>query len=264
MAIRVGCGSWADDEYVGLLYASGLPKQDRLRTYGTIFDRVEVNSSAYRTPQRAAVKQWEEQTPAGFIFDIKLHRVFSADPHKSAQTDFVQKFVGAFEPLITANKLGAFLLTLAPAFSADKHRLDEIDLLAEKLQPHLLAVELRHRSWVEAETLASTLDHFRTRKLVWVALDFPPLKSSKLLPPIDEVTNSELAYMRLHGRNPNYLKGKTAAERHEHDYTETELEELAGRIRTIAPRARNVHVSLNNHAHDFAPKAALALRRLLA
>jgi uncharacterized protein YecE (DUF72 family) len=67
----------------------------------------------------------------------------------------------------------------------------------------------------------------------------------------------------LHGRNPNYLKGKSAAERHEHDYTALELKEIAVRIRSLEERARDVHVSVNNHAKDFAPKAALALRRLL-
>jgi uncharacterized protein YecE (DUF72 family) len=263
MAVRIGCGSWADAEYVGLLYPTGSPAKDRLRIYATWFDRVEVNASAYRTPLRTTVAEWDAQTPPHFIFDIKLHRAFSEDPQKAAQTDFVDRFVGAFEPLITAKKLGSFLLTLAPSFTPEKHRLEEIDRLAERLQPHRLAVELRHRAWVEGDALNTTLEHFRSRKLVWVALDFPPLKSAKLLPPIDEVTNPDLAYLRLHGRNPNYLKGKTAAERHEHDYTPVELEEVAARIRSLAERARNVHVSVNNHAKDFAPKAAIALRKLL-
>ena len=118
MAIRIGCGSWADDEYVGLLYPQGLPSKQRLQTYATWFDRVEVNASAYRTPQRTTVEEWNAQTPPEFIFDAKLHRVFSADPQKSAQTDFLPKFVGAFEPLILARKLGAFLLTLEPSFTS--------------------------------------------------------------------------------------------------------------------------------------------------
>ncbi|HTO04803.1 MAG TPA: DUF72 domain-containing protein [Opitutus sp.] len=263
MAIRIGCGSWADEDYVGLLYPKELPAKERLRAYATWFERVEVNASAYRTPLRSTVADWARQTPPNFIFDIKLHRVFSADPHTSGQTDFVGKFVSAFEPLIAANKLGAFLLTLAPSFTPKAHRLEEIDVLAEKLQPHTLAVELRNRAWVEAGQLESTLDHFRSRKLVWVALDFPHLPSAKLIPPIDEVTNPNLAYLRLHGRNPNYLKAKSAAERHEHDYTATELEEIAARIRSLAGRAENVHVSANNHASTYAPKAALALRQLL-
>jgi uncharacterized protein YecE (DUF72 family) len=126
-----------------------------------------------------------------------------------------------------------------------------------------MAVELRHRDWVEPEMLSATLDYFRSRQLAWVALDLPPLVSPKLLPAIDEVTHPQLAYMRLHGRNPDYLKAKDAAGRHRHDYAADELGEIVGRIRRLATRAKNVHVSVNNHAEDFAPKAALELRRLL-
>jgi hypothetical protein len=34
MAIRVGCGSWGDQEYVGLLYPPGLPAAKRLQAAG--------------------------------------------------------------------------------------------------------------------------------------------------------------------------------------------------------------------------------------
>ena len=263
MAVRIGCGSWADAEYVGVLYPKELPAKERLRTYATWFDRVEVNATAYRTPLRTTVAEWVEQTPTGFLFDVKLHRVFAANPQSSAQSDFVAKFMGALEPLIAARKLGALLLTLEPSFTPKNHQLSEIDLLAEKLQPHLLAVELRNRGWVEPDALPSTLEYFQQRNLVWVAVDMPPLKSPKLLPAIDEVTNRNLAYLRLHGRNPNYLKAKSAAERHEHAYTSSELEEIVARIQSLASRAKEVHVSVNTHFADFAPKAALALRQLL-
>jgi uncharacterized protein YecE (DUF72 family) len=264
MAIRIGCGSWTDSEYVGLLYPKGLPAKERLRTYATLFERIEVNSTYYATPPRATVAGWVEQTPPDFLFDVKLPRAFSDHPQRSAESDLAEKLLDALHPLIAAKKLGAFLLTLAPGFGPESHHLDELDLVARKLQPHApLAVELRHRGWIEGDALAATLDYFRRSKLVWVALDLPRIKSTSLLPPLDEVTHPRLAYLRLHGRNPNYLKGKTAAERHQYDYTETELKDIATRIQSLATRAKDVHVSVNNHFANFAPKAALALRRLL-
>jgi uncharacterized protein YecE (DUF72 family) len=263
MAVRIGCGSWTDSDYVELLYPKGLPAKERLRTYAGWFERVEVNSTYYATPPRATIAGWVEQTPPGFLFDVKLHRAFSENPQSAAGSYLMDKFVGAMRPLIDAKKLGAFLLTLAPSFGPERHQLAEIDVLAGTLQPHPLAVELRHRGWVDGDALVTTLDYFRHRELAWVALDLPQLKANALLPPIDEVTNPILSYMRLHGRNPNYLKSKSAAERHEHDYTAAELEEIAARIQSLATRAKDVHVSFNNHFATFAPKAALALRRLL-
>lgn len=263
MAIHIGCGSWADPEYVGVLYPEGTPAQERLRAYAQRFDRVEVNSSYYATPPRKTVEAWVEQTPPAFRFDLKLHRAFSQSPRKTADGDLPARLLEAVQPLVEAGKLGAFLLTLAPFFGPEKHRLDELDGIVEKLRPHPLAVELRHRGWVEGDARATTLDYFRQHQLTWVALDLPRLEATEVLPPIDEVTTPRLAYLRLHGRNPHYLEAESAAERHAYDYPRKDLHEIAERIRHLATQAREVHVSVNNHAHDYAPKAALALRKLL-
>jgi len=263
MAIRIGCGSWADAEYVGVLYPKGLPAAERLRIYATRFPRVELNNTYYATPSAAQMTAWADQTPRDFLFDFKLHRAFSERPETSG--DLVEKLAAAVDPLQRMGKLGCFLLTLAPSFGPARHRLTEIDALLKNLPPGVpLAVELRHRGWVEGKSREATLDFFRERKLAWVALDLPDLALPSLLPVIDEVTNPQLAYMRLHGRNPGWAKAKTAAERHQWDYSPEELREIAARIRNLADLAEHVHVSVNNHAEDFAPKAALALQDLLA
>jgi uncharacterized protein YecE (DUF72 family) len=264
MAIQVGLGSWADPEYVGVLYPKGLPAKERLRGYAEHFDRVEVNSTYYATPARQVVAHWVALTPAQFTFDVKLAREFSQTPKKAAAGDLPARFLDAMQPLSDARKLGAFLLTLAPFFGPKRHALAELDAVVEKLRPWPLAVELRHRGWVDGDALAATLDYFRSRKLVWVALDLPRLEAPQLLPPLDEVTNPALAYVRLHGRNPHYLEAESAAGRHDYDYPPPELAEIATRVRALAQEAADVHVSFNNHARDFAPKAALAFRKLLS
>lgn len=261
--IHVGCGSWADDEYVGVLYPKELPKKERLRGYAAHFDRVEVNSTYYAVPSAATVQTWSELTPPGFVFDVKLHRVFSQSPKKSIAGDQPARLLQALQPIIEARKLGAFLLTLSPFFGPGKHSLAELDGLTEKLGPFPVAVELRHRGWVDGAARESTLDYFRRHGLAWVALDLPQLDAHEILPPIDEVTNPSLAYLRLHGRNPKYLEAESAEQRHDYKYGPAEIGEIAARIRGLAARAENVHVSVNTHAHDFAPKAALALKRRL-
>ena len=262
--ISVGIGSWADAEYTGLLYPKGLAATERLKTYATHFDHVEVNSSAYRTPKRDVVAEWVSQTPQNFTFDVKLHRAFSDTPQEAAQKgDFVSYWLENMQPLIEAKKLGAFLLLLPPRFGPKRNRLEELDLLVEKFAPHLIAVELRHRDWIEGAERERTLSFFRERKLVLVGVDMPRIEGSTIMPPLDEVTNPQLAYLRLHGRNPEWPKLKTAEERHTYDYATAELEEIATRVRALAETAREIHVVANNHAQDFAPKAALGLKRFL-
>jgi uncharacterized protein YecE (DUF72 family) len=83
------------------------------------------------------------------------------------------------------------------------------------------------------------------------------------MPPVNEVTHPNLAYIRLHGRNKGWTKATSAAERHAYQYPAAVLREIALRVRRLADHAKHVHVVANNHAHDYAPKLALALRGLL-
>lgn len=263
MAVRVGIGSWTDAEYTGVLYPPGLPASERLTTYAKTFDLVEVNSSYYRTPSATVTSGWARQTPTGFAFNVKLHRAIAQSPARATDGSLVKHLLAAARPLVRAGKLGAFLLVLPPAFSPERHALDELAGVAAALQPHLLAVELRHRAWVAGAKRARTLDHFRELGLVWVGTDMPRIAGSDIMPPVDAVTNPRLAYLRLHGRNPRWLEAKSAAQRHEHAYATGELRQIAMRVRRLAESADDVHVVANNHAHDFAPRAARALQSRL-
>ncbi|MEO5959580.1 MAG: DUF72 domain-containing protein [Opitutaceae bacterium] len=262
--ISVGIGSWTDKEYKGLLYPKGLPDNERLKTYATWFDHVEVNSSYHRIPSLAFVENWAKQTPDDFVFDFKLQKEISADPEATAREGTpVSQLLRAARPLIATNKLGAFFLVLPPSFGPAKRRLEELDPLVEKLRPHLLAVELRHSGWLDGAQRERTLDFYRSRQLVWIAVDMPRIEGSTIMPPTDEVTNPRLAYLRLHGRRSDWLELKDQEERHTYEYSDAELEEIAARVRALAQKAEAVHVVANNHAQDFAPKTAFALQRLL-
>lgn len=262
--ISVGIGSWADPEYTGLLFPKGIKSDARLPVYATRFDHVEVNSSYYVIPTAEKTARWAELTPAGFVFDIKLHKAFSQSPEKSVREgQLVPRLLESMQPLIDARKLGTFFSTMPPSFGPEKSRLEVLDSLVESLQPHLLAIELRHSGWVEDEQRDRTLEYFRTRKLVWIAVDMPHVEDSTLMPPVDEVTNPRLAHLRLHGRRSDWLELKDQGERHAYEYSPKELKEIAARVRLLAEKAETVHVVANNHANDFAPKTAIALQQLL-
>lgn len=263
MAIRIGCGSWNDKSYARLFGRGDATGETALQAYARWFERVELNVTYHSLQPRERIADWVGQTPAGFQFDVKLLKDFSSNP-RAAAAAMTDRFLATIAPIVEAKKLGAFLLTLAPGFGPKRHRLDELDAVAEKFSPIApVAVELRDRAWIEGDALASTLAYFRSRSLAWVALDLPRITAAPILPPMDEVTLPSLAYMRLHGRNPAYLQVKDPKERHNYIYSDAELQELAGRIRALAARAPDVHVSVNTHYADYAPKAALALRRLL-
>jgi len=70
--------------------------------------------------------------------------------------------------------------------------------------------------------------------------------------------------LRLHGRNARaYLTGKTVAARFDYNYTDTEIVDVAERSKRLAGEADQVHVVFNNNNLDYAPRAALRLRKAL-
>ena len=264
-SISVAIGSWTDKEYNGLLYPKGTADNERLTTYATWFDHVELNMGYHRIPPVKFVQSWIAQTPPGFGFDFKLHMDISNDPEAAAKGEKLLGWtLGSARPLIEAGRLGTFFVVMPPSFGPKKRKLEELDPLIEKLRPQLLAVELRNNGWVDGEQRERTLEFFRSRQLVWIAVDMPRLEGSTIMPPVDEVTNSRLAYLRLHGRRPDWLtlKGDTE-DKHTYEYPPAELDEIVVRVKALAEKADTVHVVANNHARDFAPKTALALQRLL-
>ena len=181
------------------------------------------------------------------------------------ETALARRLVEETAPLADAGKLGAYLVQLTPAFSPAKHSLGELDGLIDTLKPHRVAVELRNRNWLRDERRDDTLRWFADHGVAFVAVDAPPDEHFSIMPSdFDAVTTDDLAFIRLHGRNTDgYLKGKSVAERFAWRYEDDELEEIAGRARSLAEQAREVHVAFNNNRGDDAPTAAQRFRALL-
>ena len=235
------------------------------------------------------VERWCAATPDDFTFDVKLHQLlsFHSTPAKllppalqrRAETDargrvkstpdlqqaLVKIFLRATSIFRDAGKLGVFLLQLSPVFSPRKHKLVEIDPLIEMLSDYELAIEFRNRNWAVGDQLKATMDFLQKHHAVFVNLDAPESDHFMVMPSdVDEVTNSNVAYLRLHGRNANaYITGKTVAARFDYDYSENEIAEVAQRSRKLASEARELHVVFNNNNLDYAPRAGLRLRKAL-
>ena len=287
--IRVGTSSWADPGFVKEWYPPKMAARERLPWYAERFEYVELNSSFYAVPDRTTVHKWVEETPDGFVFDVKAHRLLSRHSAQleslppelrdgaqttgrgrvtltpELETALAQRLVEETAPLAEAGKLGAYLVQLTPAFSPGRHSLDELDGLMAALKPHRVAVELRNRNWVLDKRREQTLAWFSEHEVAFVCVDAPRDEHFSIMPSdLDAVTADSLAFLRLHGRNTDgYLKGKSVAERFGWRYEDDELEEVAGRAHAMAEQAGEVHVAFNNNRGDDAPTAAQRFRALL-
>ena len=286
--IVVGTSSWADPGFVEEWYPEDLPARERLSWYAEHFDAVEVNSTFYAVPAAATVTRWADETPDGFTFDVKLHRLLSrhsagldslprelrepatTTPRGRVKLDdtleraLADAVLEAFEPLGRAGKLSSFLLQLSPGFAPRSNDLDELAPLIERLAPHAVAIELRRSSWLRGDRAETTLAWMEEHGAVWVCTDMPDAQHLTIMPPLDAVTNPRLAYFRAHGRNAEgYIKGRSVAERFAYRYSDDELEEIGGRAQQLAGEADEVRLMFNNNRGSDAPVAAERMRKLL-
>jgi uncharacterized protein YecE (DUF72 family) len=186
-------------------------------------------------------------------------------PTREAQEALLKDFLRATAIFRSAGKMGVLLLQLSPAFSPRKHQLNELEPLIELLNGYELAIEFRNRNWAIGDQLQATIDFVRKHRAIFVNVDTPASDHFTVMrSDVDEVTNSNVAYLRLHGRNAkSYITGKTVAARFDYDYSEKEIAEVAERSRKLAKEARDVHVIFNNNNLDYAPRAAIRLRKAL-
>lgn len=286
---RVGTASWTDPTLLatGFYPPAVRTAEQRLRFYAEHFDTVEVDATYYALPSERNSVLWVERTPAAFRFNIKafafltqhaaetralpqaLRAMLPGDtqvqprverPPAEVRDLAFEMFHAALAPLERAGKLGCILLQFPPWFVASPEHEAYIDRCREKLPGYRLAIELRHRSWFDGRT-EHTLAFLRERQLVLVCLDAPAATS---IPTPPYVATTDIAYVRLHGRNREawFKRHSTAAERFKYLYADSELRECAARLRSLED-ARTVYVIFNNCYGDYGVRNAATMRGLL-
>ncbi len=286
----VGTASWTDPTLVksDLFYpASTRTAADRLAFYAAQFRTVEVDSSYYALPSERNSERWAERTPAHFIFNIKAfgwltqHAVDATRLPKAIKEELpaplrtetriknpaapllnlaFQMFWSALQPLREADKLGLLLFQFPPYVTCRRSNFDYMASLQERMPGARIAIEFRHRSWLDDRNRDQTFKFLRDYGLTFVAVDAPPEVG---LPPILEVTSDDV-YVRFHGRNrENWFKRNGgAAERFKYLYAERELSEWAGCLKQLRG-ARRAFVIFNNCYSNFGIMNATTMSQML-
>ena len=145
--VHVGTSGYSYLEWRGTFYPAAFPPARMLPYYAERFRTVELNNTFYRMPTAKTIAAWDQDTPAGFLFALKVPRRIT---HIARLRDVAEPLrylldtVGALGP-----KLGPLLLQLPPTLRKDPARLG--DCLALVPPGVRMAVEFRHASWLDDE-----------------------------------------------------------------------------------------------------------------
>jgi len=297
MAIKVGTASWTDPTLIKSkrFYPAGCSSAEaRLRFYATQFPLVEVDSSYYAMPSASNSVLWAERTPDHFTFNIKAFRLFTGHQTDRAMfpkdmqaalpqngkknlyyrqlpggllQELWRRYLEAIEPLRAAGKLGVVHFQFAPWMINNTEGRKHVEHCADVMDGYTLAVEFRHESWfADAQRTARTLAFERERRLVNVIVD-EPQGAANSIPAVWEVTNEDLALLRLHGRNHatwNIAGAVASSQRFNYDYNDDELADLATQIYEISQAVAQTHVVFNNNYEDQGQRNARTFDGMIA
>jgi len=236
--VRVGCSGWNYDSWRhGVFYSERLPARRWLAAYAEQFDTVEINSTFYRLPKRAAAERWAQESPDDFTFTVKVSRYLTHVKRLRETPQHLDLLLARIEPLIAAGKLGPLLWQLPPTFRRDDQRLAEVLAGLPRTLRH--AFEFRHESWF-AEPVMELL---RGHGIALVIADRPEIRSFQT-----RDLTTDFTFVRFH----HGTRGRRG------NYSPAELAEWAASIREWSA-ARDVYAYFNNDWEGFAPANAFEI-----
>ena len=261
----IGISGYDYKPWRGVFYPEDLPARRWLEYASQRFDSVELNGTFYSLKSPAVFERWVRETPArGFVFAVKGGRFLTHNLKlRNAERSLGNFFASGV--LALGRKTGPFLWQLPATYRFDAERLDgfmrqlprsagEAEAVAlhhdERLRrgalvdaaanvPYRHAFEVRHPTYFHDEFYAILREH----RCGFVVAD-----TAGKFPYAEEVT-ADFVYVRLHGSRELYASG----------YTDEELDEWAGRIRSWRAGGRDVYVYFDNDIKVHAPFDAIRL-----
>lgn len=257
--IRVGPAGWSYDDWREIVYVRGI-RIKPLEWISALFDAVEVNVTFYRLVSESMVVSWCEQVEANpnFMFTVKAWQKFTHENADTLEPVEVSQFCKALQAFVKCGRLGAVLLQFPWGFRRERKNRLRLARLVELFSGYPLAVEFRHDSW----NVSAVHREFTSRNIAFCNIDQPLFEGS--LPPTEIVT-SNLAYIRLHGRNAKnwFRDGAGRDQRYDYLYSEEEIQFWVEKAKRIAQRAENLFIITNNHYRGQAVVNALEIQHAL-
>lgn len=217
--IYIGTGGYSDTDLIGTLYPFGTKKEDFLTIYSQHYDTLEINSTFHAHLGAKSFEGMLKKIAEPLLFSVKLHQDFSHT--LTANRENAMAFLNALQPLVEANCLANLFVQFSSSFERTTPHRRYLGELIKWFENQPLAIEFRHPSW----HIPAVFETFsNSSNLIWCNVDYPPNIG---LPAFHFYANQRTAYLRLHGRNQNWWKGQSAAERHDYRYSDLELKGLA-------------------------------------
>lgn len=169
MRLHVGCAMWTHKPWQGRFLPHPLPSNQRLRSYASMCNAVEGNTTFYATPARSTVASWAQQTGPDFRFVVKLPKTITHEHRLVGIDEELRLFLDAIEPLgprahaLWLQMPGSFAPVDIPSLASFLRRLPST---------YRYAVEVRHRAFFDDPRSTRTLERvLADASAEWIPFD---------------------------------------------------------------------------------------------
>ncbi len=293
--IYIGTCSWADPNFVkeGNFYPRGARSDPRARLqyYSGIFPTVEVDATYHALQPWDRAAKWVAWTPEQFVFNVKAFALFTwheTDPRRlppeivtllpeefktleavaaaqlpeeivTACWDYFTRFMEVFK---AAGKLGHVLFQ----FPKGQPYTPELFTYLDRWQPYLkgwpIALEIRHRAWLDRGPREQLMGFLRERGYAYV---IPDMVQVAYLPPPEVEITAPWSVIRFHGRNPAMAERRAPTNRvYDYAYNEEELRPWAATVKDLAKQVERVYLLFNNHYRGQSARNAREISLMLS
>ncbi|MEJ6400151.1 DUF72 domain-containing protein [Nicoliella lavandulae] len=265
--ITIGLTTWSDHPAF-----SNDDRPPSLTTYASFLPTVEVDTPFYAIPKVSTVINWQRQVPKQFQFVLKANQLMTqhdlrgpkpATLHERHQA--FQQFQKMVVPLVDRHQLKTILFQFPPFFDLTNEHLDYLTQIRNYLPDLPITVEFRHPAWFNKQFESQLFSGLQQLGMTLAIVD-EPHNLNDGVPFVPVITNPNLVFIRLHGRNAAgwFNQGKDwRSKRTLYRYNDHELQGLAGIVKDLANQAREVCVIFNNNSGKDAAPNALKLQSLL-
>ena len=190
-------------------------------------------------------------------------RVYGHDLPAKALDDALDRFVASIRATHEFGKLGTVVLPFPSYFRPSAASFDYLAWLRERSGDIPLAVEFRHKEWLDSKHRPETMQFLEDQQISYVGVDVPPGFDSSL-PPL-AVATSDIAVVRFHGRNADAWQRDvdTGDDRFASEYRLTDLTPWVARLEKLAAAHHPVHAIMTTRGNDGAARNARLLVRAL-
>ncbi|MGI6656323.1 MAG: DUF72 domain-containing protein [Desulfobulbus sp.] len=256
--IYIGTSGFSYPEWIDAgIYPPGTKSAEMLGLYCRLFPVVELNYTWYQMVRQESLGRMLA-TGGHLFYCAKLTRTMT---HEIDADWLVQTrlYCQGIQPLLQSDRLLSVLVQFPLSFRRTRENRLYLARLFEALETLPLAVEFRHRSW-DRDSVFKGLEQ---RRITLVSVDAPPLPD--LFPPLAIVTNPDLFYLRLHGRNTLGWRSGSKQRQFDYNYTQEELRQWSEKgIPAMRSACKTGVILFNNHVAGQAVRNAQAMAKLLA